>query len=261
MNSVPDLQSNLQQAERLLREAADGGARLAVLPEAFPFLGPEDQLQTIAPAIEQDSQRLMQRLAEELDIYIAGGIYAHSGDGRLHNRLSLYGPAGAMAHYDKLHLFDVELPDGVGAYRESRNIAAGRRTTLHQLPGLAQCGFSICYDLRFPELYRALSAAGAEVLLIPSAFTAYTGAAHWELLIRARAIENLCFVVAPAQCGLHYGERRSFGHSLIVDPWGVILAEGGTQQQALLADLEDRSLSEARQRLPALQHRRTIPMP
>ncbi len=260
MNSRPDIAANLAQAETLLLEAAAAGAHFAALPEAFPFLGPEAELRAKGDAIAREAGEFLESMARRTGMILAAGIYTPAGNGRLYNTLRVVaGDGSTLAEYYKIHLFDVQLPDGVGEYRESRNIAAGDSPALVDLPGLARVGLSICYDIRFPELYRTLSAAGAEALLIPAAFTAFTGRAHWELLLRARAVENLCYAIAPAQCGRHYGDRESFGHAMIVDPWGDVIADAGERPGLAIATIDADRLSQVRSRLPALEHRRLYP--
>jgi predicted amidohydrolase len=195
-------------------------------------------------------------LANELDIWLlVGSLAIKVSDKKTANRSFLIGPDGRIAaRYDKIHLFDVNLPSGE-TYRESNTVAAGNDAVVANLPW-ARIGLSVCYDLRFPQLYRTLAKAGAEILTVPSAFTETTGKAHWHVLVRARAIENACFVMAPAQGGEHSNGRRTYGHSLIVGPWGEIIAEGDTEPGIVAAEIDLGEIGAARSRVPALSHDR-----
>ena len=260
MLSGIDRDCNLAAAERLLTQAAAQGARFALLPENFPLMGlREEDKRTIAePDGHGPIQAMLQRVAREQQLWIAAGTYpAQSATGeRVRARLALYAPDGSMhCHYDKLHLFDVELPGGRESYFESRGIEPGEHVVTAAI-GDAVLGFSICYDLRFPELYRQQVARGANVLLVPAAFTATTGAAHWHTLLRARAIENQCFVIAANQGGQHENGRATYGHSVIYDPWGECLAEADTGEAVICAELDFAALDALRQRFPVLQHQR-----
>lgn len=260
MLSGIDRDGNLAAAERLLTQAAAQGARFALLPENFPLMGlREEDKRTIAePDGHGPIQAMLQRVAREQQLWIAAGTYpAQSATGeRVRARLALYAPDGSMhCHYDKLHLFDVELPGGRESYFESRGIEPGEHVVTAAI-GDAVLGFSICYDLRFPELYRQQVARGANVLLVPAAFTATTGAAHWHTLLRARAIENQCFVIAANQGGQHENGRATYGHSVIYDPWGECLAEADTGEAIICAELDFAALHALRQRFPVLQHQR-----
>ncbi|NQD39012.1 carbon-nitrogen hydrolase family protein [Permianibacter sp. IMCC34836] len=260
MVSGIDRDRNLAAAERLIAEAAATGARLVLLPENFPLMGQreEDKL-TIAEADGSGPiQTMLSRAARQHQIWLAAGTYPARGDSatRVRARLSIYSPQGMLtAHYDKLHLFDVQLPDGRESYLESRGIEPGLAVVTARADE-AELGCSICYDLRFPELYRQLVTAGATVLLVPAAFTATTGAAHWHTLLRARAIENQCFVIAANQGGSHENGRATYGHSVIYDPWGECLAEAGTGEAVITAELDFASQRELRQRFPVLAHQR-----
>ncbi len=257
MNSQPDLDRNMEEAHRWIARAARGGAALTGLPEHFAFLGDEDERVRQSERISEIVEDLLPAWAREFDTHILGGGYpVRSEDGRVHNRAILVDPEGRIvARYDKMHLFDVELSERE-SYRESDRVVAGTEPPpVFEAAGLARIGLSICYDVRFPELYRGLSDRGAELLLIPSAFTRPTGRAHWEVLLRARAIENSAYVIAPAQTGRHGATRETHGHALIVDPWGVILADAGTKPGVILAEVEMDKLRDIRSRLPALRHR------
>jgi predicted amidohydrolase len=253
-----DIDRNVADAAALVREAAGKGARYVQTPEIttlmemerarlFAAVGPEEG----DPAIARFAG-----LARELGIWLhIGSMAVLLGNGKIANRSLLISPAGAVqARFDKLHMFDVELPGGE-AYRESKNYQAGSAGVLAELPW-GTLGLTVCYDLRFPYLYRALAKSGADFLAIPSAFTRQTGAAHWHVLVRARAIENGCFVLAAAQTGRHESGRETYGHSLIVSPWGEVLAEAGSEVGVVVADIHPGEVEKARQRIPSLRHDR-----
>lgn len=261
MNSSAEVAANLAMAECLLREAAQQGVRLAVLPENFAFMGARerDKLACAEPLGEGPIQRLLARLARELQLWIVGGTLplAVPGDAdKVYAASLVYDAHGdCVGHYDKIHLFDVAVPGG-DSYRESNSIAPGE-TTPRLLPTPAgKLGLSVCYDLRFPELYRALVREGAELLCVPSAFTAKTGEAHWETLLRARAIENQCWVIASNQWGEHAGGRRTWGHSMIVGPWGEVLAHLDEGVGIVVAKIDRTQQAQLRQNFPVLAHRR-----
>jgi len=260
LRSTDDVEANLSSAERLVREAAAGGADLAVLPEYVASLGSRDGLASSAePLGEGPITRRMAGWAGELGIWLLGGTVVEQAAGHRYDTAPLFDRDGELvAHYRKIHLFDVELP-GQPAFRESAVFAPGQELVTRATEQV-RLGLSICYDLRFPELFRGLMALGAEVVLVPAQFQHLTGSAHWHVLLRARAIENQCFVVAAAQWGT-YGDpaqgRRSYGHSMVVDPWGTVLAEAPEEGDAVLfADLDPAELRRVRKALPALQHRR-----
>ncbi|HVT34566.1 MAG TPA: carbon-nitrogen hydrolase family protein [Nevskiaceae bacterium] len=264
MNSGDDLAANLAQAQSLLEQAQAQGCKLAVLPENFAFMGAHerDKLRHAESAGGGAIQDFLSRAAARLRLWIVGGTaplaVAHTPD-KVYAASLVYDDRGAcVARYDKIHLFDVQVPTAGGAqnYRESASIEAGvpRAQTIATPAGIL--GLSVCYDLRFPELYRALSALGVEVFAVPSAFTAATGAAHWSALLRARAIENQAYVLAPGQCGTHPGGRQTWGHSLIVDPWGIVLCELGDAPGIGVAELDFERLAQVRTTFPALRHRR-----
>jgi deaminated glutathione amidase len=246
----------LAAAARLGHQAAAAGAALIAFPECVAMIEP-DQARLRAKAVAEDGHpglACFVELAKETGCWVlVGSLAIARSDGRLANRSFLIGPAGAVvARYDKIHMFDVDLPGGE-RYRESSLYAAGDAACLAATPwGLL--GMTICYDLRFPGLYRALAGAGAGMLAVPSAFTRATGAAHWHVLLRARAIETGCFVIAPAQCGRHAGGRETFGHSLIVDPWGRVLADGGETPGVVCAEIDPGRVAEARRAIPSLDH-------
>ncbi len=249
---------NLDKAEELIRRAAKGGAIYVQTPENTGLMEVKPELVVEAAESEGKNAPLarLKALARELRIWLHVGSLAVKLDKiRIANRSYLIDPEGRIAaRYDKLHMFDVDLPGGE-SYRESQYFKPGEKAVLADLP-FGRLGLSICYDLRFPALYLALAAAGAEIIAVPSAFTRQTGEAHWHALIRARAIETGAFVLAAAQGGLHENGRSTFGHSLVVSPWGEILAEGGEEPCVIFADIELAASVEARARIPALKHGR-----
>jgi predicted amidohydrolase len=249
---------NLDKAEELIRRAAKGGAIYVQTPENTGLMEVKPELVVEAAESEGKNAPLarLKALARELRIWLHVGSLAVKLDKiRIANRSYLIDPEGRIAaRYDKLHMFDVDLPGGE-SYRESQYFKPGEKAVLADLP-FGRLGLSICYDLRFPALYLALAAAGAEIIAVPSAFTRQTGEAHWHALIRARAIETGAFVLAAAQGGLHENGRSTFGHSLVVSPWGEILAEGGEEPCIIFADIELAASAEARARIPALKQGR-----
>jgi len=260
MASGPDRAANLARASALVREAAAAGARLVALPEMFTWRGsPGDEAQQAEP-IPGPTTTALATLARECGIVLCAGsiLEAVPGASRLHNTSCLFGPDGTLlATYRKIHLFDVELPGRVAA-RESAVFAPGERVVVADTP-LCRAGLAICYDLRFPELFRQLARQGAEVVLVPSAFTAPTGEAHWELLCRARAIENQCFLLAPNQSGPTRRGYAHWGHSLIVDPWGVVLAQASDGEAVVTAEIDLGTLARVRREMPCLAHVRLLP--
>jgi predicted amidohydrolase len=270
LNGCDDPRANLAQTEALLREAAAGGARFALTPEVTNFVSFSRDRQDALLTTEAEDPTLarLRALAAELGVWVLIGSLAlksGEGDGRLVNRSLLLDAAGEIrARYDKIHMFDVDIGEGE-RYRESARYRPGARAVLAETPwgGL---GMTICYDMRFPALYRALAEAGAVILTAPSAFTVPTGRAHWETLLRARAIETGCFMLAPAQCGENRaaeGERgrSTWGHSLAVAPWGEVLADGGDAPGVTFADLDLAAVAEARRRVPALNNARAFEEP
>jgi nitrilase len=259
MCSGADRDANLASAERLLAQAASAGARVAVLPENFAMMARHDaERRAIA---EQDGvgviQEFLARTARTHQLWIVGGtIPIHAPeDGRLAAACVVYDDQGArVARYDKIHLFDVDVPGPKESYRESSYMRPGGSIVVLDTPA-GRLGLSVCYDMRFPELYRALEAEGAQWFSIPSAFTVPTGRAHWETLLRARAIENLCYVVASGQTGTHPNGRGTWGHSLIVDYWGAVCAELAEGEGLVSAPLDLTAQAETRQKFPALKHR------
>jgi len=258
MRTGLDVAANIAAAEKLIREAKQAGAAFVATPEMTSLFEAESDALFAKVRIEDDDTALkaFRRLAEELSLWLLiGSLPIKVGERQCANRQFLINPKGQVAAwYDKVHMFDVDLPGGE-TYRESRNYRRGERAVVADMPW-GKLGLSVCYDLRFPQLYRALAKAGASYLVIPAAFTHTTGQAHWHVLQRARAIETGCFVIAPAQGGKHENGRRTFGHSLIVDPWGQVLAEGGEDPGIVVADIDPAKVTEARTRVPALTHDR-----
>lgn len=257
MTSLPDLDKNLAQAEDHIELAVRQGAELIGLPENFPFLGEEEDKIKQADTICEKSTRFLKTMAQRYQITLLGGGFPVPVEpGRVHNTALLIGPDGQeLTRYQKVHLFDVNVPDG-NTYQESATVVAGQALpNIYPSDRFGNLGLSVCYDVRFPELYRHLSKQGADVLFVPAAFTAYTGKDHWQVLLQARAIENTCYVIAPAQTGEHYDRRQTHGHALIIDPWGVILADAGTLPGAAVASLEPSRISQVRRQMPSLEHR------
>jgi len=256
MCSGPDRAHNLARASALVREAAARGARLVVLPEVMTWRGLRDAEAENSEPIPGPSTDAMASLARECSIYVCmGSFLERSNSSRPYNTSCLFDPNGTLiASYRKIHLFDVELPNMVSV-RESELRSPGTDVVTAATP-LGTLGLSICYDLRFPELYRRLSRAGAEILLVPSAFTFPTGAAHWEVLCRARAIENQCYVIAADQTGRSPHGHADWGDSLIVDPWGRVIGRAGDGEGVVLAEIDLEYLARVRRELPALTHAR-----
>jgi deaminated glutathione amidase len=260
MCSGRDVTRNVRDASALIREAASAGAKYIQTPEVTDLMELDRERLFAVAEIEAAHGPLRQfrALAKELSVWLhLGSLVVKASDTKLANRAFVISPAGEIvARYDKIHMFDVDLPNGE-VYRESTNYEPGRYAVVASLPwgGL---GLSICYDLRFPHLYRALAKSGASFLAVPAAFTRLTGEAHWVTLLRARAIEAQCFVFAAAQGGLHEHGRETFGHSLIVSPWGQILAEGGVHPSVIFADIDLSEIASVRSRVPSLRHDRAF---
>ncbi len=258
VNAGGDVAANLAAAGMLAREARAAGADLVLLPENVAVMD-FDRASLVAKSATEEKHpaaAAFRALARETGLWVHGGsIHVRLEDGRLANRTLLYDPKGnRVAQYDKIHMFDVDLGNGE-VYRESATFHPGSGTALVDLPW-GRLGLTICYDLRFPHLYRALAKAGADFLAVPAAFTRTTGKAHWHVLLRARAIETGCYVFAPAQCGEHPGGRQTYGHALIVSPWGEVLEDAGESPGVILAEIDPAQVAEARRKVPALSHDR-----
>jgi len=250
--------ANIDDAVRLIGEARDAGAQYVLTPEMTNIMAAKRE-QLFAAIVEEDADASLatfREVARKLGIYLnIGSLAIKVSADKAANRSFLIDPQGEIAaRYDKIHMFDVDLANGE-RYRESRNYRPGDMAVLADLPW-GRLGLTVCYDMRFPALYRALAEAGASFISIPSAFTRNTGEAHWHLLLRTRAIENGCFVFAAAQGGKHESGRETYGHSLIVDPWGAVLAEGGTEPGVVMAEIDPAAVATARGRIPSLQHGR-----
>lgn len=257
MTSKPNLTDNLLNAEELIELAVRQGAELVCLPENFAFMGPEEDKLAQAATIAQTTQQFLKTMAQRYQMTLLGGGFpVPVSSGKVHNTALLIAPNGEiLSEYHKAHLFDVNVPDG-NNYCESSTVEAGQTLpTIYTSETLGKLGLSVCYDVRFPELYRHLAKAGAEVLCVPAAFTAYTGKDHWQVLLQARAIENTCYVIAPAQTGNHYDRRFTHGHAMIIDPWGTIVADAGVEPGVAIAEISPTTLEQVRRQMPCLQHR------
>jgi predicted amidohydrolase len=257
MTSTADRARNLDTAIRLVHEAAALGAKLVGLPENFAFMGPEEARLSGAETLDGPTLAALRDVARQRGIFLLAGSIAEKVDEpkKTANTSVLVGDDGSIvAVYRKIHLFDVSIPDGA-RYAESEVVVPGDKVVIAPTQ-LGRIGLTVCYDLRFPELYRRLAELGAEVITIPAAFTLFTGKDHWEVLVRARAVENLAYVVAPAQVGRHSANRQTFGNAMIVDPWGVVLARCPDGEGVCVAPFRRDRLERVRQELPALKHRR-----
>ncbi|ELR99125.1 carbon-nitrogen hydrolase family protein [Gloeocapsa sp. PCC 73106] len=259
MTSKPDLAKNLLEAEDLIELAVRQGAELVGLPENFAFLGKDRDKLALAPEIATATEKFLKTMAQRFQVTILGGGFptpVADGSNKAYNSAVLVAPDGnELTRYHKAHLFDVNIPDE-NNYQESSTVMAGKDfPPLYHSDKLGNIGISICYDVRFPELYRDLATKGAEVLFIPAAFTAYTGKDHWQVLLQARAIENTCYVIAPAQTGNHYERRYTHGHAMIIDPWGTVLADAGTLPGVAIAPIKPERLEQVRTQMPSLHHR------
>ena len=258
-----DIAQNVRAASGLIRQAHRAGAEFVATPENTSLMAADGGAKLALAKSENDDLALsaLSAVAEELGIWLLiGSLAIKLGDDKTANRSYLIGRDGRIAaRYDKIHLFDVNLT-GNESYRESNTVSAGEQAVTTDLPW-GRIGLSVCYDLRFPLLYRMLAKRGAEILSIPSAFTETTGKAHWHVLLRARAIENGAFVIAPAQGGKHANGRATYGHSMIVSPWGDILAEAATEPCFITADIDPGEVAAARARVPSLQHDRPFRAP
>ena len=257
LNSTADKPANLEAGLEMIDRAAASGARLIALPEVWTYLGPDEGMHDAAEFVPGPTTELLAEKARQHGVYIHGGSIVEKipGDPRLANTTVVIDPAGEiLASYRKIHLFDVDL-DGVAVYRESATISPGDEVVTVDVDGVT-VGLAICYDLRFPELFRILALRGAEVIMLPAAFTMTTGKDHWEVLIRARAIENGVFMVAPGQFGQYAAGKWSYGRSLIVDPWGTVLATAGDGITIAGAELDLGRVAQVRRQVPSLANRR-----
>lgn len=259
MQSSDDPEQNLDTALRRITEASSNGARFVALPENFLYMRPPGCTDRVVVPFDGMMMRRIGDMARQRKIFLLAGTVPEPA-GKLHYNTSvLYGPDGqAAAVYRKIHLFDIDLPGE--RHRESDHVKPGREVVTASTP-LGTFGLSVCYDMRFPELFRRMALGGAEILCVPAAFTVPTGKAHWETLLRARAIENLCHVVAPGQCGVHPGGRRTWGHSVIIGPWGNVLARAGSRETIIYAEIDSAARADIRSHLPALSHARLLPKP
>ncbi|MCC3861803.1 carbon-nitrogen hydrolase family protein [Pseudemcibacter aquimaris] len=259
MTSNEVIEENVRLAEKLIRDAAAKGADFILTPEMTTLLdfGTKQVMEKVVPEDQDDSWPRFAALAKELGVWLMiGSIAIRNGD-KAANRCFVFSPDGKkQATYDKIHMFDVDIP-GDKAYRESNAYQAGEEAVLVKAPW-CKVGLSICYDLRFPHLYRSLAQAGAEILTVPSAFTYVTGKAHWHTLLKARAIENGAFVIAPAQVGDHRNGRKTYGHSLVVSPWGEVLADLKGEQGTEVIEIDLEEVSSARKRIASLTHDKKI---
>lgn len=259
MTSRSDVGENLRKAEALIAEAAARGAKLVALPENFALFGSESDRAGHAEVADGSGPIVGSMAAAArrhgVALVLGGMPERHPGGGAAYNSAVYLTSEGVVAGvYRKIHLFDVSIPDGA-TYAESRSTTGGEEIVVVDTPW-AKLGLSVCYDLRFPELYRELAARGAQVLTVPAAFTQHTGRDHWHVLLRARAIENLAFVLAPAQFGANTDKRVTYGHALVVDPWGHVVAEVGDHEGVAVAEIDLAYQSQVRQQLPSLSHRR-----
>lgn len=260
MASSPNVSFNLLEADKLIAEAAQAGAKLVALPENFALMG-EHAADKVAHREQEGHgpiQQFLSEVAKKYAVWVIGGTIplVANVDNKVRAACLIYNDQGKqVARYDKIHLFDVDVPDSDEIYRESDSIEAGVEPLVVDTP-FGKIGIAVCYDLRFPEFFRLMHTQGVQILVVPSAFTAQTGAAHWEALLRARAIENLCYVIAPNQGGFHLNGRQTFGHSMIIDPWGVVLDCQKNGGGYVCANIDLDKLKKVRVKFPVLQHRR-----
>jgi len=257
VNASDDMAENIELASNLVRQAAFCGAELVLLPENVVMMtfGADAIRSHAFTQSEHPAIPAFSALAIELDIWLHGGTLAIKTGDKIANRSFVFAPDGTVhVTYDKIHMFDVDLANGE-SYRESETFAAGSEKSMVELPW-GGMGLTTCYDVRFPHLYRALANLGAKMLAVPAAFTVSTGKAHWEILLRARAIENGCYVFAPAQTGDHFGGRQTYGHSLIIDPWGKVIAGAADGPEIIIANIDIDRVDEVRAQIPSLSHTR-----
>jgi deaminated glutathione amidase len=260
MASGPSVSSNLLEAEKLIAEAVKAGAKLVALPENFAMMGDREIDKIKIKEVDGTGpiQKFLSSTAKKYGIWLIGGTIPIAGDDENKVRAAcvIYNELGErVARYDKMHLFDVNVPGTDEVYRESDSIESGDQMLVLDSP-FGKLGIAVCYDLRFPEYFRKMVAQGMEILVIPSAFTDKTGSAHWEVLLRARAIENLCYVIAPNQGGFHLNGRKTYGHSMIIDPWGVVQDCYKTGAGFVTADIDLDKVGKVRSAFPVLNHRR-----
>ncbi|WP_425460632.1 carbon-nitrogen hydrolase family protein [Leptospira idonii] len=250
--------NNLTQCRQFIEAAAKEGAKLVGLPENFSFMGNEQEKRNLIGQIEEETISFLSETSRDLGIYLLGGGFpTNAGNGKVYNTALLFDPEGKeIFRYYKAHLFNAEVGDGF-SYSESNSTESGGKIPDVVSTTLGQISSAICYDIRFPELFRDLSKNGCEICFLPAAFTTPTGEAHWEVLLRARAIENFMYVIAPGQTGIHdpHGTRKTYGHSLIVSPWGEVLADVGTDPGYAVCEIDLTKLHEIRAKLPSLKHR------
>ena len=263
VNAQREIDGNVARVAELIHQARAAGADFITMPENVAMMGHRScDIRGLAmPEAEHSALAEFRKLARETGAWLLpGSLGIAADDGRVNNRSYLIDSEGEIvARYDKIHMFDVDLASGE-SYRESKSFKPGEQAVVAPTPwGLL--GLTICYDVRFPHLYRVLAKAGASFLTVPAAFTKTTGTAHWHVLLRSRAVETGCYVIAPAQCGTHPGERKTFGHSLIVNPWGQVLADAGENPGFVVADVDPAKVDEARHMIPALTHDREIAPP
>lgn len=263
LNSSHNIQDNINKIDIMVRDAKGRGADIVCTPENTFLMEKSGAEKIFYSEEEHPAVKASSEIAAKYGVWLLIGSIAiatgetgnKAGIRKNYNRLFLFNPQGKIeARYDKIHLFDVEVGDGQ-VYRESEKFIAGSEAVVADTP-FGKIGLTICYDIRFPYLYRALAKAGAKIIFVPAAFTAVTGAAHWHVLLRARAIENGCFIVAPAQTGTHAGGRKTYGHSLIINPWGEVIADGGEDEVVVTADIDLSEIEKIRGKLPSLSHDR-----
>lgn len=258
LSSGADIDANIARVRELVGQAAKKGAEFIATPENTFQMQEPGKPRLLATQAGHPGVKAAAEMAKKHKVWLLVGSVAvipTAQDKKTYNRSLLFNPQGKIAaSYDKIHLFDVEVGDGQ-VYKESAKIIPGNKAAVAKTPW-GKLGMSVCYDVRFPHLYRQLAKQGAEILAVPSAFTLVTGEAHWHTLLRARAIENGCFVIAPAQTGTHPGKRKTYGHALVVDPWGKVLADGGTKEGVVMAEIDLGAVKKARRRIPSLTHDR-----
>jgi nitrilase len=262
MASGSNVSSNLIEVRRLIKESSDAGAKIIILPENFAIMGMTEQDKVVIGESYGTGQiqSFLEKQAKDFNVWIVAGTIPilTNDDSRIRASCLVYNADGlVVARYDKIHLFDVDVPESNDTYRESETIDAGTEICVFDSP-FGRIGIAICYDLRFPELFRKMLEKNAEIFVIPSAFTAITGKAHWEPLLKSRAIENLCYVVASAQGGYHVNGRETHGHSMVIDPWGITLDELSNGTGFVISDIDLTKIHNIRKTFPVLQHRKLL---